>query len=46
MRALVFGVPGEPFAVPENANPLVKNLARSPSHCRRCPIRNRCTMIG
>ena len=30
MRALVFGVPGEPFEVPENANPLTKNLARAP----------------
>jgi threonine dehydrogenase-like Zn-dependent dehydrogenase len=30
MRALVFGVPPEPFEVPEDANPLARNLARSP----------------
>ncbi len=37
MRALVFGVPGEPFEVPENANPLVKNLTRSPVALREMP---------
>ncbi len=30
MKALVFGVAGEPFEVPEGANQLVKNLAKSP----------------
>jgi threonine dehydrogenase-like Zn-dependent dehydrogenase len=30
MKALVFGVKHEPFDVPEDANQLVKNLARSP----------------
>ena len=37
MRALVFGVPGEPFEVPENANPLAKNLARSPVALQEMP---------
>jgi threonine dehydrogenase-like Zn-dependent dehydrogenase len=30
MRALVFGVPPEPFDVPEDANTLTHNLAHSP----------------
>jgi threonine dehydrogenase-like Zn-dependent dehydrogenase len=30
MRSLVFGVPPEPFEVPEDANSLARNLARSP----------------
>ena len=46
MRALVFGVPGEPFEVPEDANPLVKNLARTPTALQECPIRDRCMTIG
>ena len=37
----------EPFEVPEDANPLVKNLAALASGpCVTCPIRNRCTTIG
>jgi threonine dehydrogenase-like Zn-dependent dehydrogenase len=31
MKALVYGVPPEPFAVPDNANPLTQNLARTPT---------------
>jgi threonine dehydrogenase-like Zn-dependent dehydrogenase len=30
MKALVFGVPPEPFEVPQDANPLTKNFASSP----------------
>ena len=30
MRALVFGVPPEPFEVPDDANTLTRNLAHSP----------------
>ena len=30
MRALVFGVPPEPFEVPDGANALTRNLAHSP----------------
>ena len=30
MKALVFGVPPEPFELPRDANPLAKNLASSP----------------
>ena len=30
MRALVFGVQPEPWEAPEGANPLVRNLARTP----------------
>ena len=37
MRALVFGVAGEPFDVPEDANPLAKNLARSPVALKDVP---------
>ena len=37
MRALVFGVPGERFEVPENANELTRNLARSPVALQEVP---------
>jgi hypothetical protein len=37
MRALVYGVPPEPFEVPENANPLTQNLARTPTALRQVP---------
>ncbi|RDH75968.1 oxidoreductase [Mycolicibacterium moriokaense] len=37
MKALVFGVPGERFEVPDGANPLVANLARSPVALRDVP---------
>ena len=46
MKALVFGVPPEPFEVPDDANPLTQNLAHSRRRCARCRIRNCCTMIG
>lgn len=35
MRALVYGVPPEPFAVPERANALTANLARTPTALRQ-----------
>jgi threonine dehydrogenase-like Zn-dependent dehydrogenase len=35
MKALVYGVPPEPFAVPDNANPLTQNLARTPTALRQ-----------
>ena len=37
MRALVFGVPPEPFEVPDDANTLTSNLARSPVGLRDVP---------
>jgi threonine dehydrogenase-like Zn-dependent dehydrogenase len=37
MRALVFGVPPEPFEVPDGANVLTKNLAHSPVALRDVP---------
>jgi threonine dehydrogenase-like Zn-dependent dehydrogenase len=37
MRALVFGVPPEPFEVPDDAHPLAKNLARSPVGLQQVP---------
>ncbi len=37
MRALVYGVPPEPFAVPGNANQLVQNLAHTPTALRQVP---------
>jgi threonine dehydrogenase-like Zn-dependent dehydrogenase len=37
MRALVFGVPPEPFEVPDGANSLTKNLAHSPVALRDVP---------
>ena len=37
MRALVFGVPPEPFEVPDDANTLTRNLARSPVGLRDVP---------
>ncbi len=37
MRALVFGVPPEPFEVPDDANPLARNLAHSPVGLREVP---------
>jgi threonine dehydrogenase-like Zn-dependent dehydrogenase len=37
MKALVYGVRPEPFAVPEDANPLTENLARTPTALRQVP---------
>ena len=37
MRALVFGVPPEPFEVPDDANTLTQNLAHSPVGLREVP---------
>lgn len=37
MRALVYGVPPEPFEVPERANALTQNLARTPTALREVP---------
>jgi threonine dehydrogenase-like Zn-dependent dehydrogenase len=37
MRALVFGVPPEPFEVPDDANTLTRNLAHSPLGLRDVP---------
>src|SRR6202048_428 len=37
MRALVFGVPPEPFDVPADANLLTRNLAQSPVGLREVP---------
>jgi threonine dehydrogenase-like Zn-dependent dehydrogenase len=37
MKALVFGVPGEPFEVPDDANTLTKNLALAPVALREVP---------
>jgi threonine dehydrogenase-like Zn-dependent dehydrogenase len=34
MKALVYGVRPEPFAVPEDANPLTENLSRTPTALR------------
>jgi threonine dehydrogenase-like Zn-dependent dehydrogenase len=35
MKALVYGVPPEPFEVPVGANPLTQNLARTPTGLRQ-----------
>lgn len=37
MKALVYGVPPEPVKVPADANPLTKNLARTPTALRDVP---------
>lgn len=37
MKALVYGVPGEPFEVPLDANTLTQNLARTPTALRDVP---------
>ena len=37
MRALVFGVPPEPFDVPDDANVLTKNLSRTPVALQEVP---------
>lgn len=37
MRALVYGVPPEPVEVPEHANALTQNLARTPTALREVP---------
>jgi threonine dehydrogenase-like Zn-dependent dehydrogenase len=37
MRALVYGVPPEPFEVPDDANTLTQNLARTPTAMREVP---------
>ena len=37
MKALVFGVPPEPFEVPDDANLLTKNLTHSPAGLRGVP---------
>ncbi|BBZ37563.1 zinc-dependent alcohol dehydrogenase [Mycobacterium conspicuum] len=37
MRALVYGVPPEPFEVPEGANTLTQNLGRTPTALREVP---------
>ncbi|MDT5160658.1 MAG: hypothetical protein QOC90_968 [Mycobacterium sp.] len=37
MRALVFGVPPEPFEVLDDANTLTRNLAHSPVGLRNVP---------
>ncbi|WP_254848107.1 alcohol dehydrogenase catalytic domain-containing protein, partial [Mycobacterium avium] len=37
MKALVYGVAPEPVAVPDDANPLVQNLARTPTGLRDVP---------
>lgn len=37
MKALVYGVPPEPFEVPDDANPLTQNLARTPTALRDLP---------
>lgn len=37
MRALVFGVPGDPFVIPDGANRLTRNLAHSPTALREIP---------
>lgn len=37
MKALVYGVPPEPVEVPADANPLTKNLARTPTALRDVP---------
>jgi hypothetical protein len=46
MRALVFGVPPEPFEVPDDANTLTRNLPHSPVGCGTYRIPNRCMTIG
>ena len=37
MKALVYGVPPEPFEVPDDANPLTQNLAQTPTALRELP---------
>ena len=37
MKALVYGVPPEPFEVPDSANTLTRNLARTPTAMREVP---------
>ena len=37
MKALVYGVPPEPFDVPDNANLLTENLSRTPTALREVP---------
>ena len=37
MKALVYGVPPEPYAIPDGANTLTKNLARTPTALREVP---------
>ena len=37
MRALVFGVPPEPFEVPDDATALARNLAHTPTALRQLP---------
>ncbi|MDT5118956.1 MAG: hypothetical protein QOE30_4695 [Mycobacterium sp.] len=37
MKALVYGVAPEPFEVPEDANTLTVNLARTPTDLRQVP---------
>jgi hypothetical protein len=37
MRALVYGVPPEDVEVPDNANTLTQNLARTPTALREVP---------
>src|SRR5580704_16431361 len=37
MRALVFGVKPEPYSVPEDANPLLRQFARSPMRLMDVP---------
>ncbi|WP_156655858.1 alcohol dehydrogenase catalytic domain-containing protein, partial [Mycobacterium sp. 852002-51971_SCH5477799-a] len=37
MKALVYGVPPEPFEVPDDANQLTRNLAQTPTALRDLP---------
>ena len=37
MKALVYGVPPEPYAVPDDANSLTQNLSRTPTALRQVP---------
>lgn len=37
MKALVYGVPPEPFEVADNGNPLAQNLSRTPTALREVP---------
>ncbi|MGZ4528022.1 MAG: zinc-dependent alcohol dehydrogenase, partial [Mycobacterium sp.] len=37
MKALVYGVPPEPFEVPDGANTLTVNLAHTPTALRKVP---------
>ena len=37
MKALVYGVPPEPFDVPEQATALAQNLAHTPTALRAVP---------